>query len=199
MHPAPVFKDADVARLLAWIEAHPFMTLAAAPRGRPLIAQTPVIVRRLSSGLALDFHLSRNNALSDTLVDGFQGVLLSLGPDAYISPDWYKSADQVPTWNYISVEAEGSVTALDERGLVAQVDALSAQEEGRLLPKPPWTRAKMSKGVFERMVRGIIGGRMTIERLEGTFKLGQNKSAADLEGAMFALGDHPLVGKMGRG
>lgn len=196
MHPAPVFKVTDEARLLAWIEAHPFMTLAAAPAGRLFVAQTPVVVRRLSRGMALDFHLSRANALSDALADGFQGVLLSLGPNAYISPDWYESADQVPTWNYISVEAKGAVTALDEGGLVAQIDALSAQEEARLRSKAPWTRAKLTPGVFERMTRAIIGARLTVERLEGTFKLGQNKSTADLGGAMAALGDHPLAGIM---
>jgi transcriptional regulator len=101
MHPAPAFAVKDEQRLLAWIEAHPFMTLAAAPQGRPLIAQAPVVIRSLPGGLALDFHLSRGNALAPALAGGFRGVLLSLGPDAYISPDWYESVDQVPTWNYV--------------------------------------------------------------------------------------------------
>jgi transcriptional regulator len=196
MHPAPAFHVTDEARLLARIEAHPFMTIAAAPAGRPLVAHAPVVVRRLETGLALDFHLSRGNALAEALPAGFQGVLLNLGPDAYISPDWYESADQVPTWNYVSVEVEGSVTALDEAGLVAQLDALSAQEEARHSPKAPWTRAKMTPGVFERMSRGIIGARLTVQRLEGTFKLSQNNVPADVQGAVLALGDHPMAGLM---
>ena len=193
MHPASVFHVTDAARLLARIEAQPFMTLTAAPQGRVLIAHAPVVLRHLPGGLALDFHLSRGNALAEALGTGFQGVLLNLGPDAYISPDWYQSADQVPTWNYVSVEAEGAVTALDEAGLFAQLDVLSAQQEARLSPKPPWTRAKMSPGVFERMSRGIIGARLTIERLEGTFKFSQNKLPADVQGAVSALGDHPMA------
>lgn len=196
MHPASAFHVTDVARLLARIEAHPFMTLTAAPLGRPLIAHAPVVVRRLETGLALDFHLSRGNALAEALPAGFQGVLLNLGPDAYISPDWYESADQVPTWNYVSVEAEGPVTVLDEIGLIAQLDALSAQEEARLVPKLPWTRAKMTPGVFARMSRGIIGARLTVERLEGTFKLSQNKVPDDVQGAQLGLGDHPIAGLM---
>ena len=88
------------------------------------------------------------------------------------------------------------MAVLNDAGLIAQLDALSAQEEGRLAPKPPWTRAKMTPGVFERMSRAIIGARMTVERLEGTFKLGQNKSEIDVEGAVSALGDHPLAGLM---
>ena len=196
MHPASVFRETEAARLLAWVEAHPFMTLTAAPEGRPLLAHAPVVVRRLPEGLALDFHLARNNALVGALTAGFHGVLLQLGPDAYISPDWYGSADQVPTWNYVSIEIEGPVAVLNDAGLIAQLDALSAQEEGRLAPKPPWTRAKMTPGVFERMSRAIIGARMTVERLEGTLKLGQNKSEIDVEGAVSALGDHPLAGLM---
>ena len=196
MHPASIFHVTDQALLLAWIEAQPFMALTAAPQGRVLIAHAPVVVRHLAGGLALDFHLSRGNALAEALGAGFHGVLLSLGPDAYISPDWYESADQVPTWNYVSVEAEGAVTAMDEAGLFSQLDALSAQEEARHLPKPPWTRAKMSPGVFERMSRGIIGARLTVERLEGTFKFSQNKLPADVTGAVLALGDHPMAGLM---
>lgn len=196
MHPAPAFKIVEAAPLLAQLAAHPFMMLAAAPEGRPLIAHAPVVIRELPSGLALDFHLSRSNALAGLLAAGFQGVLLNLGPDAYISPDWYESADQVPTWNYVSVEAEGPVAALDEAALIAQLDALSAQEEARLSPKRPWTRAKMTPGVFERMSRAIVGARMTVERLEGTLKLSQNKSAADRVGVTASLGSHPIAGLM---
>ncbi len=198
MHPSPAFKVEDEAALLAHLAAHPFVTLAAAPDGRPRVAHAPVVVRRLAEGLALDVHISRGNALAPFLAAGFRAVAMSLASDAYISPDWYESADQVPTWNYVSVEAEGPVVMLDEAGLVAQVDALSAQEEARLLPKPPWTRAKMSPGRFEAMSRAIVGARLTVERLEGTTKLGQNKNAADRAGVAAALGDHP-IGRLMRG
>jgi transcriptional regulator len=193
MHPAAAFKVEDEATLLAHLAAHPFVTLAGAPDGRPRIAHAPVVVRRLASGLALDFHLSRGNALAPFLQDGFRGVAVSLEAEAYISPDWYENADQVPTWNYVSVEAEGPIAALDEAGLVTLLDDLSAQEEARLAPKPPWTRHKMSPGRFETMTRAIIGARLTVERLEGVTKLSQNKSEADQAGVIAALGDHPIA------
>ena len=196
MHPLPAFRIEDEARLLAHLAAHPFVTLAAAPAGRPLIGHAPAIVRRLATGLVLDLHISRVNALAPFLAAGFQGVAVSLRTDAYISPDWYGSADQVPTWNYITVEAEGPVTLLDDAGLVAQIDALSAQEEARLLPKGPWTRAKMSPGRFEAMTRAIVGARLTVERLEGVTKLGQNKTEAERAGVVAALGDHPIARSM---
>jgi transcriptional regulator len=196
MHPAPSFHEADEAVLLAHLAAHPFVTLTAAPQGRLRVAHAPVVVRRLDAGLALDFHLSRGNALAGALEAGFRAVAVSLAADAYISPDWYESADQVPTWNYVSVEAEGPVAALDEAGLATLLDDLSAQEEARLVPKPAWTRAKMSSGRFDQMVGGIIGARMTVERLEGTTKLSQNKSETDRAAVIAALGDHPIAARM---
>jgi transcriptional regulator len=197
MHPAGAFRVDDRQTLLAFVAAHPFVTIAAAVRGRPLVAQAPVVVRELGDGeVALDLHLSRGNALAPFIVQGFRAVALATGPDAYVSPDWYGGADQVPTWNYLSVEAEGSVAPLNDDELVALLDDLSAQEEARLAPKPPWTRAKMSPGRFEALMRGIIGARLVVDRLQGTFKLSQNKGEADRAGVAAALGEHPVAGLM---
>jgi len=194
MHPAKLFQVDDRETLLTFLRQQPFVTIAAAVRGRPFVAQAPVVIRELDFGeVALDFHLSRGNVLSPHIVQGFRAVVLATGPDAYVSPDWYGSADQVGTWNYLSVEAEGSVAPLNDGELVALLDDLSAQEEARLLPKPPWTRDKMSPGRFEAMTQGIIGARLMVDRLEGTFKLSQNKDEADRDGVAAALGDHPIV------
>jgi transcriptional regulator len=182
MHAGGIYKVIDEAPLLERLRRHSFMTLCAAPAGRPLIAHAPVVVSRSGEGLTLDFHLARGNELAPYLAEGFQAVAVSLGPDAYVSPDWYESADQVPTWNYLTVEAEGRVVVLDAAGLVQQLDDLSAQEEARLAPKPPWT-----------MLRGIVGARMSVDRLEGTFKLSQNKNETDRLGVIAALGDHPIA------
>jgi len=197
MHPAPSFKVTDRDRLLAHLRRYPFATLAAAPDGRVLMAQAPLMVRELDSGLVIDFHLSANNSLASAIAKGFSACLVSAGPDAYVSPDWYVAADQVPTWNYVSVEAEGQVSPLDEAATIALLDDLSAQAEARLAPKAHWTRHKMSPGRFEAMLRGIVGARLTVQRLEGTFKLSQNKSAPDLAGVVAALGDHPVARLMG--
>lgn len=197
MHPAKPFQVDDRETLLTFLREHPFVTIAAAVRGRPFVAQAPVVIRELDFGeVALDFHLSRGNALAPYVVQGFRAVALATGPDAYVSPDWYGSADQVPTWNYVSTEAEGLVAPLSDAEFVALLDDLSAQEEARLAPKKPWTREKMSPGRFETMMRGIIGCRLTVERLEGTFKLSQNKTDAERAGVVVALGDHPVAGLM---
>ena len=198
MHPDVRFRVEDRETLLAFVAAHPFATIAAAVRGRPFVAQSPMVIRRLDGiagegEIALDFHLSRGNVLAQHVVQGFRAVVLATRPDAYVSPDWYGTPDQVPTWNYVSVEAEGSVVPLSADETVALLDDLSAQEEARLLPKMPWTRDKMNPARFEALQRGIVGCRLFVDRLDGTWKLGQNKSDAERAGVAKALGDHPVA------
>ena len=198
MHPAAPFRVADAHVVLAHLAAHPLMALFAVCEAGPRVAHAPVLVRRDGEGIALDFHVSRNNALTTAFARGAVALAVSQGPDAYVSPDWYAAADQVPTWNYLTVEAEGEVAPLDEPGLLALLDDLSAQEEARLAPKTPWTRHKMSPGRFEAMLPGIQGFRLRPHRLEATFKLSQNKPVDERARVAAALGDHPIAQAMGR-
>jgi transcriptional regulator len=116
-------------------------------------------------------------------LDGAEALFVINGPDGYISPDWYGAPDQVPTWNYVAVELVGSARKMDEAELIAQSDALSYSQELKLTPKPVWTRAKMTDGLFEKMLRGIYGFEMHVTTWRSTLKLGQNKSDAMREAA----------------
>ena len=196
MHPAVPFRVEDREVLLAFLRERPFAIICASVKGAPLIAQAPMIVREIDGEIALDFHVSRGNMLAPHIVQGFRALILAAGNDAYISPDWYVGPDQVPTWNYVSVVAEGSIAPLNEAELIAQLDAISALEEGRLKPKAPWTRQKMAPGKFDAMLRGIVCGRMVVDRLQGTFKLSQNKADEDRSGAEVGLADHPIADLM---
>lgn len=185
MHASPLFRLADEAALAAFVSERGFAMIAAAHDGQPLIAQAPVLL----GGRRLRFHLARGNPVTAALLDGAAAVAVIPGADAYISPDWYGIDDQVPTWNYQSVEVEGPVAALDEAGLIRLVDDLSAHFEARLAPKPPWTRAKMTPGRFEAMLPAIVGFEMTARRLEGVSKLSQNKPAEAIAQAAAALAE----------
>ena len=183
MHANRAFRWQDEAAMLAFVGevsfAHVFVE---APDG-PLVAHAPLVVTPEGN---IRFHLASANAAAPHL-DGAVALASVAGPDAYVSPDWYESADQVPTWNYLAVEIRGTVSRLPESGLVAILDQLSAAHEGRLLPKRPWTRAKMRTGLFEGMLKAIIGFEMVVDDLRGTRKLGQNKKSADREGAAAGL------------
>lgn len=183
MHPAPKFRWTDEGDLLAFIRDVSFAHIFVEGPEGPLVVHAPVVVTRDGN---LRFHLSRANAIAKHL-DGRVALASIAGPDAYISPDWYGSDDQVPTWNYVSAEVRGPVRALDQDDLAAQLDDLSAEHEARLLPKRPWTRAKMTPGLFDKMLGAIIGFELCVESLSGTRKLGQNTGESDLEGALAGL------------
>lgn len=170
MHPNRAFAWDDRDAMLAFVDDIAFATIAAEG---PVVVHAPVLV---AGPGRLRFHLSRGNRAK---LDGRRTIVSVLGPDAYISPDWYGAGDPVPTWNYVAVEAEGPVRRLDEAETIALLDALSAAHEARLAPKPVWTRDKMMAGQFETMLKAIIGYELEIEALRGTRKLGQNKTGAE--------------------
>jgi transcriptional regulator len=168
MHPNRAFAWQDRDSMLAFIADIAMCTICA---DGPLLVHAPVIV---AAPDRLRFHVSSANPAG--MLAGKRAIVSCLGPNAYISPDWYGVSDQVPTWNYLGVEAEGSLRLLGgEDELAALLDALGAEHEARLAPKPPWTRAKLSPGRFEAMLKAIIGYELVIEELRGTRKLGQNK------------------------
>ncbi len=178
MHPNRAFAWEDRDAMLAFVGEIAFATIAAEG---PVVVHAPVLVAGPDRIL---FHVSRGNRAK---LDGKRAIVSMLGPDAYISPDWYGVDDQVPTWNYLAVEAEGPLRRLDEPELAALLDGLSAAHEARLAPKPAWTRAKMSPGRFEAMLKAIIGYELSIEDLRGTRKFGQNKDTAQRRAAAAGL------------
>jgi transcriptional regulator len=184
MHPARSFHEQDETALSALVAERGFGLVIGVAEGRPIAAHAAFLLK----GRRLRFHLSRMNALTPVLEAGSQCLAVVTGPDAYISPDWYGVEDQVPTWNYLSVEMEGPLTVLDDQAAAILLDDLSAHFEAKLTPKPPWTRAKMSPERFELMVtKGIRAFEMRIERLEGITKLGQNKTPEVVERTAKAL------------
>ncbi len=195
VHPTSIFHTHDVATLVARLRANPFLVFAVCGTSSALFAHAPALIS--DDGTELRFHLSRNNSLVPLLAAGARLRATSTGAHAYISPDWYGIDDQVPTWNYESVEVEGGVSILDAAEAVRFLDDLSNVFEATLSPKKPWTRATMSDGLFERMLHGIVAYRMNVTALVGTSKLSQNKPASAQRGVIHALGEeHPIARAM---
>lgn len=183
MHPDPTFAWTDRAAMRAVIEEIGLGAIFATTVDGPRVVHAPAL---FLSDSEMGFHLSRRSPLAAHLMNG-EALFVVQGPHAYISPDWYGIDDQVPTWNYVSVELEGHARAMDSDGLVAMIDAISARHEAQLAPKPEWTRKKMRDGLFERMLGGIVGYTFDIHAWRGTMKIGQNKPAHVRQAAASAL------------
>ena len=176
MHPNPAFRKTSARRSLDFARMRGFGMLCVNGADGPFAAHVPFLIS--DDGSYADLHLARSNLIARSVLPA-QALLAVQGPDAYISPDWYGPhemvPDQVPTWNYIAVHLRGTLAALPPETLERHVDALTAEHEERLLPKTPWTSAKMSEGAMPRMMRMILPFRLSIGSVDGTWKLGQNK------------------------
>ncbi len=187
MHPAPPFRETDSATLIARARAHPFAIVCASDGPRMHAAHAPILIDETDSTPMLRFHLSVANPVTSALLAGSSALIVFTGDHAYVSPDWYDQADQVGTWNYLSVEAEGPVARLDDAGATSVLDDLSDLFEAGLAPKPAWTRAKMTPGRFEAMLPGIRAFSLIPARFEGITKLSQNKPQSARDGVIAAL------------
>lgn len=187
MHPARGFHVSDPAVLRQRILEYPFAVISAVSDGQPIAAHAPVLPSGEGETLSLRFHLSVANAVTKALLAGSPALTVFTGPHAYVSPDWYGIDDQVPTWNYISVEAAGPVTRLDDAAMRQLIDDISDHFETDLAPKPVWKTAKMTPARLEALYRGLVAFELRPERFEGIVKLNQDKPARARAGVIEAL------------
>jgi transcriptional regulator len=187
MYTPPPFKP-DRAANLAFAEARGFGLVCAWDGAKPTASPLPFYLAFADDGTprAL-FHVARHNPLVKLANATSSWLLAVSGPDAYVSPDWYVSPDQVPTWLYQAVHLTGTVRALSDDELAEQIETLSAKFENRLLPKKPWLSSKMTAGRLDAMKKAIVGLEMTVEQIEGSFKLNQQKSETDYAAISDAL------------
>jgi transcriptional regulator len=138
---------------------------------------------------ALLGHLARNNDQWQRPVLG-EALAIVRGPDAYISPSWYATKAEhgrvVPTWNYITVHVYGELVVHDDPAWVgALVRRLTGKHEaGR---PHPWSADDAPPAFIAGQLRAIVGVELRISRWEAKWKLSQNRSAADVDGAIAGL------------
>jgi len=173
MHPNPAFHDADRARNIAFARIRAFGVLAINAEDGPHLSHIPFLLNE--DATSADLHLVRSNPIARMGEGPHCAKIIVSGPDGYVSPDWYGLEDQVPTWNYIAVHLTGRLKRLPQENLLDVLNRQSAAYENRLFPKQPWTTAKMTSDVLQKMMRMIVPFRMTLTGVDGTWKLGQNK------------------------
>jgi transcriptional regulator len=191
MYTPPMFKP-DRAASLAFAQMRGFGLVCAWDGKKPVASPLPFYLTFADDGTPrAAFHVARHNPLAK-LAGGTASWLLAVtGADAYVSPDWYVSPDQVPTWLYEVVHLTGTVRTLSDEELAEQIETLSAKFEDRLLPKKPWKSSKMTAGRLDALKKAIVGMVMTVEEVEGSFKLNQHKSDVDHSAIASAMLQRP--------
>ena len=148
----------------------------------------PVVVREEGDALILEFHVARPNP--HWKLAGAKSLMIFQGPQAYIHPGWYESKAEhgrvVPTWTYVMVHAHGTLEAMEtETELLAHLTQLTNQNESTR--EKPWAVSDAPEKYIQGMTRAIVGLRMKVERLEGSWKLNQHKSEGDRLGVQSGL------------
>jgi transcriptional regulator len=132
----------------------------------------PLMVKEEGEQIVLLGHFARANKHWEELA-GHETLVVFPGPHSYVSPTFYTDPLSVPTWNYIAIHAYGTLELIeDEPGKSALVEALIQVHEPAYLDK--W-RA-MPEGFRHTMLSGIMGFRIPVARLEGKFKVSQNRA-----------------------
>ena len=198
MYLPSAFRQDDLAELHAQLQASPFALLTSAGATGVQASHLPLLLAPDEGEFGTLYgHFARANPHWRDLQGGAEALAVFSGPDAYISPGWYPAKAEhgkvVPTWNYIAVHARGPVELIEEPERLLQiVSRLSDQHEsGR---ERPWAVSDAPRDYLDSMLRAIVGFALPIRRLEGKWKLGQNRSAADQAGVRDGLAASPSPG-----
>ena len=190
MYVHPAFKIAT-AEAIEHLRQRAFGLLVLQTSDAPTASHLPFLVdEQPNEKVRIALHVARANRLHTLIGTGCKVLLVCQGPDAYISPDWYTLANQVPTWTYTSVHVTGTAVVLPEQDTLQHVDKLSACFERRLLPKKPWTIAKLDAARRDAMLKAIVSIVINVECIEAQKKLIQHKGETEHRGAIDGLRSH---------
>ncbi|MER9167975.1 FMN-binding negative transcriptional regulator [Mesorhizobium australicum] len=190
MYTPPAFRDDDKDSLLATIRAARLANLVTATADGPLATPLPLFLDETEGEHGvIHGHLARANPQWRVPAIG-DGLAIFMGPDAYVTPAWYATKQEtgkvVPTWNYAAVHAYGPVEFFEGADrLLAVVTRLTNLHEGARAA--PWAVSDAPADFIQSQLRGIVGLRMPVVRLEGKRKMSQNRNASDRAGVASGL------------
>ncbi|MDB5763364.1 MAG: Negative transcriptional regulator [Herminiimonas sp.] len=174
MYIPPYFAQNDSAVLLEVMQRNNFATLISNTDGAPFATHLPVLARRDRDIIRIEGHFAKANPHWKALETDSRALVIFHGPHTYISPTLYQDADRVPTWNYIAVHAAGRIT-IDHTAdaKLRMLSKLIAHHEPSYQAQFDAIDAKLTSG----LLNAIVAFEMTVEKLEGKFKLGQHRLA----------------------
>ena len=191
MYQLPMFNEDRLDVLHDLINTHSFGILISHEDGDLSANHLPFVLHpELSEKGTLRAHIAKGNSFWKKYDEGSDVMVIFQGPHHYISPGWYASKAEhgkvVPTWNYVTVHARGSLKLIDDPDwLMAQLKSLTTiNEEGY---DEPWKVSDAPEKYITGQMKGIIGIEIEIKSFEGKWKMSQNKNAADKTGVISGL------------
>ena len=190
MYIPPHFAEQRPTVLHQFIRDHPFASLITTTADGLAASHLPLVLHEEDGRALLRGHFSRANAQSRLATPTVDALAIFHGPEAYISPSWYPTKQEtgkvVPTWNFIVVHVQGSLRLVNDRDFLLQhLHSLTNMHE---TPRSvPWSVDDAPADYVDAAMKGIVAFEITIERLEGKWKLSQNRPEADRAGVVAGL------------
>ncbi|MGN2246802.1 FMN-binding negative transcriptional regulator [Frateuria sp. GZRR35] len=190
MYTPTAFRETRLPELHAAIDTIAFASLISTTPDGLQVSHIPLLLAPEEGKYGTLYgHVARANP--HALCNGTPSLAIFLGPHAYISAGWYPGKQthgrEVPTWNYIAIHAHGTLETFDEPSALRELLRKLTDRQERAMPHP-WHMDDAPADYIHQNLRAICGLRLPIERLEGKWKLSQNRTAADREGVLTGLG-----------
>ncbi|MCB0697268.1 MAG: FMN-binding negative transcriptional regulator, partial [Chitinophagaceae bacterium] len=168
------YTETDREKILEFIATHPFATLIVNDKERSYATQIPVMLDERDNTLYLQGHVSRHTDHYPILADSTEVLLMFTGAHCYVSAGWYAERGQASTWNYMTVQARGSIHLFDEHESLELLKELTHYyEDGQDHPE---LLENMPEEYVAANVKAIAGFEITVTSLDATFKLSQNRT-----------------------
>jgi len=185
------FREERLEILQALMRDYPLATLVTLTGGALSANHIPLLLDPSQGQYGvLRGHVARSNPLWREAQGGGEVLAVFTGPESYVSPSWYPSKGEtgkaVPTWNYAAVHAWGPLGIKDDPAwLRRHVEALTDAHEGHREPR--WRVGDAPEDYLAGMVKAIVGIEIPVRRLEGKWKMSQNRTPDDRGGVLRAL------------
>jgi len=190
MHIPRQFKQNDESQLIALMREYPFATLITQSEKAIEATHLPVILAKVEGQYRIQGHIAKANKIWKSVKEGAEILLIFNGPNCYVSPNYYPtkkiSGKAVPTWNYVVVHVKGSISFIDdEKWIYNMIDTLTNLHESN--QELPWSLTDAPDIYIKSMLSAIVGIEISIDAIEGQWKLSQNQPHVNQLGVVEAL------------
>jgi len=173
MYKLSYFTENDDEAVIAFMKQHSFAVITAIGEQYPVATQVPLFIDVNEEGkIVLSGHIMRKTDHHKAFEKNSNVLVLFTGPHTYISASWYSNPQSASTWNYMTVQAKGKITLLDEVATYQAIKNITDHYEGK---ETAAAFNKMDDEYIASMLKAIVAFSIEVETLENVFKLSQNK------------------------
>lgn len=175
MYKFPYYTEKDQDKVIAFMKENAFALITGIGEDFPVATQIPLEIKSNGGRIFLEGHLMRKTDHHLAFEKNNKVMVLFTGPHCFVSASWYTNPQVGSTWNYMTVQAKGKITFLDEEGTYNAVKTVSNKYVGT---QTAGAFENLPSSYIDQMIKAIVGFRIEVESIENTFKLSQNRDEA---------------------